>query len=151
MTLDDLHKTLTDALATGKIGTPVSLRLHLQLVDPSADLAGSMATVMRIAEAVFDIPTATLSAQRDAGERQLNVLIESASGQTVSLTIGRGCTDTSKLDLLLVGNHGIVRLGGTEHFDEASLASPASASEQDGRDWQVPLETCFGTNKVVRI
>ena len=151
MTLVDLHKTLTDALATGKIGTPVSLRLHLQLADPSTNLATTMAAVMRIAETVFDIPSATLSAQRDVGERQLNVLIESANGQTVSLTIGRGCTDVATLDLLLVGNHGVVRMDGTEFFDEASLESPVPAADQDGRDWQTPLETCLTTNKVVEI
>lgn len=133
MTLDDLERTLTDALSTEKIGTPVALRLHLQLADPAANLAQATAALMGLAETVFSQAPSRLTARtRDETPRQWNLLCDYADGQTAQLTLGCGATASSTLHLLLVGNHGVVRLEGAELFDETSL----SATDEETNRWQ---------------
>jgi hypothetical protein len=137
MTLDDLDRTLTDALSTGKVGSPVALRLHLQLADSAADLAQATAALMRLAETVFsETPSRVTARTRDETPRQWNLLCNYPGGQTVQLTLGCGAAASSTLHLLLVGNHGVVRLEGAELFDDTSL----SATDEETNHWQQTVE-----------
>ena len=112
MTYGELTRALSDLLRRGEIGTPVSLRMFLHLPEPNADLDSAVATLMRLAASVFPCEVADLAARLDSEERQLNILIRMSDGRTVSLTVVRGGVTTVPLNLLLIGNHGIVRLEG---------------------------------------
>jgi hypothetical protein len=144
-TLDDLQTALSDTLATGKIGTPVSLRLHLQLTEPDADLFAAMSAVMQMIEPVFSSSSARLRARQDADARQLNVLLDYTNGETVLLTLGRGCAKQPSLNLLVVGNHGVVRLEGGEMIEE----SAGSTTSSDGTHWKHVVETSLASGSAV--
>lgn len=146
MTFDELRTTLEETLATGKIGTPVSVRLHLQFSDAQADLPRACAAAVQLTSAVFKDSPATLAARRDAQDRQWNVLLKHAGGQTALVTLGRGSAERARCHLLLVGNHGIVRLEGDE-FDESS----AQAEPQQVERWRKALETSFAQDAAVRL
>jgi hypothetical protein len=133
MTFDDLRDTLATALATEKIGTPVALRLHVNLAELSFEPAALLATVASWAESIFRASPAKLTARCTGDDRQYNVLLNYAAGQTLLLNIVRGST-TDSLQLLLVGNHGVVRLEGGELFDPTGM-QPADEIQH----WKRPL------------
>jgi len=114
MTYGELTRALSNVLRRGAIGTPVSLRLFLHLPEPDADLDVAVATLMRLVEIVFPGEAADLAARLDSSERQLNVLIRTSDGRTVSLSVVRGGTAAVPMNLLLIGNRGIVRFEGAD-------------------------------------
>lgn len=146
MTLNELNSTLSETVSSGKIGTPVSLRIHLQLPDSQVDLIAALAAVMRVALPLFQTNARTLMARRDSARGQLTALFSLAGGQTVLVTVGRGIVDNGCLHLLLIGNHGTVRLEGAEQFDEESLVFP------DGPNpWKSPIEESLSGQAVVEL
>ena len=149
MTLDDLRQTLNQAIETQKIGTPVSLRLHLQLADPQADLISTLAAIMHLADPFVATKPATLVARQEANGRQLTVLLENSQGRTIFLTVGRGSIGTASLYLTLVGNHGVVRLEGAELFDETSVQEFSSKHSVDHAEWRTCVEESFGQGQAV--
>ena len=146
MTLNELNNTLSETVSSGKIGTPVSLRIHLQLSDSQVDLVEALAALMRVSLPLFQTNARRLMARRDSGQRQLTALFSLAGGQTVLVTVGRGAVDNGSLHLLLIGNHGTVRLEGSEQFDEESLVFP------DGPNpWKSPIEESLSRQSSVEL
>jgi len=146
MTLNELNNTLSEAVSSRKIGTPVSLRIHLQLSESQVDLVDALAAVMQVALPVFQTNARKLMACRDSGEDQLTTLVSLAGGQTVLVTVGRGTIDNGCLHLLLIGNHGTVRLEGAEQFEEESLELP------DGPNlWKSPIEESLRRQTAVEL
>jgi len=56
----------------------------------------------------------------------------------LSLTVGRGSVDRSTLDLLLLGNRGIVRLEGAELFETLGDGEFSDASK-----WRSAVSECL--------
>ncbi len=129
MTFDELNQTLTEARAGGKIGVPVSLRLHLQLSNPQADLMAALLAVIQMARPLFGAEPSKLMARGDSTGPQLNVLATFTGGQTLLLTLGRGAVERATLDLLLVGNHGLIRSEGAELFAEPVFTVPETVGQ----------------------
>ncbi len=134
MRFPDLQKTVARAVSGGKLGTPVSLRLHVQLAEQDADLAETFSAVIPLAEQLFQVAPSTLMAQQSDRGKQLNVLVHFDGGQTALFTIGAGSASQSQLHLLLVGNQGIARVEGGELFDEATIPIP-----DDGEPWRTSV------------
>lgn len=128
MTLDEIHQTLLEAVNTGKVGTPVALRLHLQLVSTDVDPYLLVAELLQLCEPLFGEEPVRVMARNNNDGRQLNLLFETAAGRTISITIGGGSTTQAFLSLLLIGNHGVIRLEGADSFDEQSLNDMSDAS-----------------------
>ena len=145
MTFDDLQNTLATAIATDKIGTPVALRLHVNLADLSVEPAALLAAVASWAESIFSASPAKLTARCTGDDRQHNLLLNYAGGQTLLLNIVSGSTNDS-LQLLLIGNHGVVRLEGGELFDPTAML-PAD----DVDDWKRPLARSLAEKATVNL
>ncbi|HUG90850.1 MAG TPA: hypothetical protein VML55_08460 [Planctomycetaceae bacterium] len=128
MTLDDLARALDGAVAAGRIGTPVALRVHAVL-PAGGDLVAALAALMRrLAEPLFG-PPGRLTARRDADERQLHALASYPSGPTVLVTLAATRSRDPSLELLVVGNHGVIRLEGGECFAGLPPSADAGAAE----------------------
>jgi len=125
MKLDELGETLCQAISSGKVGTAVSLRTHVQLSEGESDLIGVFSLLLKLAGSAFGAEASTLFARQNADERQLNVLARYPDGQTAMFTVGCGSVTCSQCQLLLVGNHGIARLEGGEYFEETLPEMPA--------------------------
>ncbi len=146
MTFNDLRRTLSEALSTGKIGTPVAIRMHVQLADSNVDPLMLLATAMQTVEQVFSARPARLMARENADGRQFNVLLNYAGGETVMLTVGRGSAKTASLNLLLIGNHGVIRLEGAELFEATAADFTA-----DVDPWKSPIEQSLERNEAVAL
>ena len=65
----------------------------------------------------------TVIARQTSGGTQLNVLVTLENGRTILATVGSGSVSYSVLELLLIGNHGIVRLEGEDRIDKLVLTN----------------------------
>lgn len=108
----EIHQSLTAAMATGKIGEQVSVRVHLQLPPANADLNAALDSIIAMTDPAVSQPMTKLQSRVHADGNQWNVLLQSANGRTLFVTLGRGSVQEATLELLVVGNHGVIRLEG---------------------------------------
>ena len=152
MTLEEIKSTLLSTIETGRIGTPVSLRLYVQLTKADWNLVDLGVQLLAVARVVFDSDVAMIQSQSNARQSQISVLAESLTGRTVSLTIGAGHAKEPQFDLLLVGNHGVARLEGLEDFDESSLSShQACQSDAFAARLQQSIEESLSSDDALRV
>jgi len=144
--LDELAAAVGDCLSRGKIGTPVSLRMHLQLADSAVKSDAMLAPLMEIAKRVFQSPPKQLMARKTDSADQLSVLFEYTGGQTCLVTCGSGCATQASLSLLLFGTRGMARLEGGELFESRGFQADS------GKDsWQNCVELSVASEKPVAI
>lgn len=117
------RETLAAAVGTGKIGTVVSLRALLQLPDADAALDAAASVVLATAGSLVGEGPGRLVVRSHASGRQLNLLLRFDSGPIVSASVTCGIVETVELALVVVGNHGVIRLEGAELADEIGLAA----------------------------
>ena len=122
MMLNDLETAVRQSLETGRLGTPVSLRMHWQLPQPETDLAAWLALLARKFVSLLGDPPARLMAQRCAEGRQWHLLLTGTRGRTASLALGCGASKTPQAQLLVIGNHGLLRLTGSEPLEREPTA-----------------------------
>ena len=142
MTLAELQTALAQALATGKVGTPVNVRLHLQV--PAGGRAGDLLSVaVDLCEPIFGGRPERLAAMGSDAAHQWNVLLHYGFGQTLSVTAGVGAAKRATIQLLVGGNHGIIRLEGDDLDDV-----PAGA---DAERWEAAMRQSSATGEAVQL
>jgi hypothetical protein len=144
MDLTQLRNALGQAVTTGKLGTPVSARVHVQFAEAACELPAVIGGVLRVLSPAFDEPPARVRARKHAGAEQWNLLLQTATGRSIFLTIGCGSATTSSLDLLIIGNHGIAQLQGGDDFDW----QPETAPEID---WPAAIDEAIATGREVAL
>ena len=125
-TIDDLSSTLTAAIATGKIGTPVAMRVHAIVAADTFNPAATLDAVIGLADIAFPAKPQRITARSGGAGQQWNVLLNYAGGQTLSFSIASSPDRSAGncLHLLLIGNHGIIRLEGAELINNRLGNSP---------------------------
>ena len=123
MNLSELQSTLVSAVASGKIGTPVSLRVHAVVAEDSLDPATFLDRISGWGATVFKAEPVRLTARVHATGRQWNILLNYPGGQKALITLASSPATAGDLHLVLVGNHGMVRLEGGESFDTSPEAT----------------------------
>jgi hypothetical protein len=129
LNLADLRRTLDRALGSGRVGIPVALRVHLRLeriAGANIDLESAAASLLSWGEEVFGSPPQRVAVSENEGH-SLTVLATCAGGQTLHVTVA--ASGRPDLHLLLIGNHGIVRLEGGELLEAFGAIEPASTEE----------------------
>ena len=144
MTFDDLKRSLCSVLETGEIGTPVSMRVHLQIPKTRVDVISALASIMKLCHSVTkDVPL-TLIARQTSGGTQLNVLVTFVNGRTMLATVGSSSVNDSVLELLLIGNHGIIRLEGESRIDELLLTN-----DDELQQWKTAVTRSLNERKQI--
>ena len=138
-----LEETLAQAVATGKIGTVVSVRALLHLPDETADLESAAAVLLALAGRLLGSDAGSLVTRGHESGRQLNLLLRLDAGGIVSASVTRGCASQLELALVVVGNHGVIRLEGAELATEIGLNGDAFAGAEGS--W---LDRVAGSNTV---
>ncbi len=144
MTFDDLKRTLCSVLETGKIGTPVSMRVHWQMPKTSTDVCAALASGMNLCQSLMKDSPSTLIARQASVGTQLNVLVTLENGRTVLVTVGSGCVHDAVLELLLIGNHGVVRLEGEDQIDE-----PLLTHDDEVQQWKTAVARSLTERKQI--
>ena len=144
MTFDDLKRSLYSVLETGKIGTPVSMRVHWQLPETSTDVCPALASIIKLCQSVMKASPSTVIARQTSEGTQLMVLVTLENGRTIMATVGSGSVSCSVLELLLIGNHGIVRLEGEGRIEERVLTN-----DDDVQWWKTAVDRSLTERKRV--
>ena len=146
MNFHDLRDALTDAVAAGKIGVPVAMRVNLQLADAAVNLSAALEAVIDLAAPVLDGPPTTLNARLNNEPDQWNVLMQTAAGKTLFVTIGKDAGRVSSMTLSVTGNHGVIRLEGAEECEPPDSRTTASSQK-----WQDAVENSHRQRSVVSV
>jgi hypothetical protein len=147
MEAEPLFRAVAQAAASGKIGTPVALRLYAQLQDSEADLVEICGRLLELALPLFAMPAGRLLALRSDAGPQWNLLLTLTSGATLSITIGCVPKNPPSLQLLCVGNQGVMRLEGGENWS-GRLAENSSVAAARWRTW---IETSARTRTAIDV
>ncbi len=146
MNFQELEHALSETLRVGDVGVPVALRVNCQFGDRSVNVVEGALVASRLAEMAFsDVKPARLHARATSDNRQLTVLASYPLGQTLFLTTTAIDGARSEVDLLLIGNHGIIRLEGGELFEPES----SDASTSESARWKIAIEQSLHERSVV--
>lgn len=146
MTLAELEWALLETIRQGEIGVPVALRVNCQFGDRlTSALAGAVSLTHLVQTAFSESAPARLHARTTSDYRQLTVLASFPLGQTFFLTTTAIDGAPPAFDLLLSGNHGIVRLEGGDLFD--SVSSTEVSVDQSG--WKTTIERSLREQRAV--
>ena len=126
-----LEETLEEAVATGKLGSVVSVRALLHLPGEEPDLETAAAVLLSLSGRLVGSDPGSLVVRGHGSGRQLNLLLRLDAGPIVSLSLTRGSVDQLELALVVVGNHGVIRLEGAELAEEIGLSAEAFAVADD--------------------
>ena len=101
-----MHCPHAQAVATGKIGTVVSVRALLHLPDETADLESAAAVLLALAGRLLGSDAGSLVTRGHESGRQLNLLLRLDAGGIQSVTVTRGGVSKLELDLVVfLGMH----------------------------------------------
>ena len=141
--LDDVsritHSELCDSVErvvqTGRLGTPVSVRLHWEFRESTGQMNTILAAAVSIADCVLDLETPVWRIRRHASGRTLNVIGTDQRGRSLMITLVAQATPQTALTVF--GNHGIVRL-------DDGWVDPATILESVAeRSWFAGLQTAL--------
>lgn len=128
LSLSDVFRTVEDALATGQAGVPVSARMQWS-IRAAAEAPAVAASLLSRLSSLFRSSLSRVMVQQHISGEVLNVLATLVGGQTISLSLfsnpaaagSENGTSARAADLLVVGNHGVIRLeGDSADFSSAS-------------------------------
>jgi hypothetical protein len=143
----ELKHALSETIRQGDIGIPVALRVNCQFGDRSHEVIDGALIASQLAETAFsEVAPARLHARITSDNRQLTLLASYALGQTLLLTTTAVDGARSEVDLLVVGNHGIIRLEGSEFFEPDGTPSP---STDIATRWKAAIERSLSSQQAV--
>ena len=112
MNFAELRSALTRALDSGHIGQPVAIRLHLRFGNGQVAAEQLLVGLAPIMADVFGDSYQRVMARSAEDRGQINLLLEYESGATALVTLVTLGETMPCLHLVLIGNHGIIRLEG---------------------------------------
>lgn len=125
VTFDSVREAIRASVNSGRIGTPVNVRIHWQFSGLSPSAVAEFA--VQLADAALSLDKPAWRVRTAAENSQVNLLGEEAGGKTVLISLVRGAVP--EFAVIVFGNHGTLKL---EHarLDEDSLPSGDAESMQ---------------------
>ncbi|NQV28837.1 MAG: hypothetical protein HQ518_31165 [Rhodopirellula sp.] len=108
MTVRELSDSIRAVLESGRLGTPVNVRLHWEISEPASRLSTVSAAAVAIADLALQLDEPTWRVRRHASGKTLNVLGSDRQGRTLMISLVAEATPLTALTIF--GNHGLVRL-----------------------------------------
>jgi predicted dehydrogenase len=108
-TIPALARAVQQAVASGRIGTPVALRAHFHLSADHGTLLAALEAALTAAATWFASTPARVYAAGGARHGEITALAEYAGGQTALVSVGVLRDSLPRTDILLIGNHGTLR------------------------------------------
>jgi len=108
ITYSELCDSISAVLETGRLGTPVNVRLHWEFSEHTDVSASILCTAVAIADLALKLKSSTWRVRRHPTGRTLNVLGSDQRGRTLMISLVSESEPRTALSIF--GNHGIVRL-----------------------------------------
>jgi hypothetical protein len=146
MTLSELETAVWQALETGQIGVPLSLKVWLHRPEGDLEVAENLAHLIeRFVPMLRDVPSMLLATGADDGG-YLQILLTGRVGRTALFIGSTAHKGGPHVRLLLVGNHGILELSGDSPWtEERAVASPHADA------WVAAIESSRRANECVNV
>lgn len=136
ITFSELCDSISAVLETGRLGTPVNVRLHWEFSEHANASTGILPAAVAIADHALKLESPTWRVRRHTTGRTLNVLGSDQRGR--SLMISLVSESTPQTAITIFGNHGIVRL-------DDGWVDPATIPESfEHYEWFAGLHAAFG-------
>lgn len=136
ITFSELCDSIGAVLETGRLGTPVNVRLHWEFSE-NADVSTSiLLAAIAIADCALKLKSPTWRVRRHATGRTLNVLGSDSRGQTLMISLVSKSTPQTALTVF--GNHGIVRL------DDGWVDPTTTPESFEHYEWFANLHAAIG-------
>ena len=136
ITYSELCDAISAVLETGRLGTPVNVRLHWEFSEHADVLATMLPAAVAIADVALELKSPTWRIRRHTTGRTLNVLGSDQRGRTLMISLVSESTPQTALTVF--GNHGIVRL-------DDGWVDPATIPESfEHYEWFAGLHAAVG-------
>jgi predicted dehydrogenase len=142
--LELVRETVAKAIAAGRVGTPVSVRLVAHVTADHGEVDGVLAEALDAASGWLGAAAESVRASGGDETGETSVLVRFAGGQTALVSVGTRGESAPMLEVVLVGNRGVlawegdggsvsadVRLGSTALPDKPAVAP--NLPNQSGR------------------
>lgn len=136
MTVSELCGSIRTVLETGRLGTPVNVRLHWEFSESASLLQTVLTTAVAIADQALQLDEPVWRGRRHESGRTLNLLGSDRRGRTLMITLV--ADSNPHIALTIFGNHGIVRLD-DGWVDLNSIVEPAK-----DYSWNAAIQAAFG-------
>ncbi|MFT5091355.1 MAG: hypothetical protein ACI8P0_004365 [Planctomycetaceae bacterium] len=136
MTVSELGDSIRTVLETGRLGTPVNVRLHWEFSESANLLHTVLTTAVAIADVALQLEEPAWRGRQHEAGRTLNLLGSDRRGRTLMITlVAESMPQTA---LTIFGNHGIVRLD-EGWVDPNSIGEPVKELS-----WIAAIQAAFG-------
>ena len=132
---NDLKSAIVAALATGRAGEIVSVRLHWPRLETAASERQVLIAAVDLIDVALKLGPTRWRLRRAGNGRLLHLHGVDDRGRTALVTVTRGFADNAQLTIF--GNHGIVRLDRADLLDEMP-----SENTNEPRPWLAGLLDC---------
>ena len=107
MTVSELCDSVRRVLESGRLGTPVNVRLHWEFCESEASFPAIATTAVAIADVALQLQEPVWRVRRHSSGRTLNILGNDQRGRTLMISlVAKSAPQTA---MTIFGNHGIVR------------------------------------------
>jgi hypothetical protein len=132
ITFRELCNSIHAVLETGRLGTPVNVRLHWEFAESEAFLPVIAKAAVAIADEALQLVEPTWRVRRHSTGRTVNILGSDTRGRTLMVSLAT--LSEPRTAMTIFGNHGIVRL-------DDGWVDPNSIPESlDDRTWSAGLQ-----------
>ncbi|MCC7418815.1 MAG: hypothetical protein IT428_00905 [Planctomycetaceae bacterium] len=146
MTLSEFETAVSQALETGQVGVPLSLKVWIHRPGGGLEVAESLARLIeRFVPMLRDAPATLLSTGADDGSHW-QILLTGRLGRTALFLLSTSPASVARVQLLLIGNHGVLQLSG----DSSLSDEPLAVSPQAGA-WREAMEASRRTGQCVDV
>ncbi len=136
ITVSELCDSIRAVLETGRLGTPVNVRLHWEFSESASQLRTVLMAAVEIADHALQLEEPVWRGRRHESGRTLNLLGSDRRGRTLMITLVAEAKPQTALTIF--GNHGIVRLD-EGWVDLNSIVEPAKEFS-----WLATIQAAFG-------
>ena len=106
-----VETSVKDAVASGRIGPPVNVRLHWQAGPDASGVQRAMTEALRLTGSILELSDPTVRNRSIESGRLLHALVRDERGRSGLISVAAGTPAT--LALTVYGNHGVIRLDET--------------------------------------
>lgn len=119
-TLANLHRSVQSTIASKRLGTPVFVRYQLYSQDRGPAVTARLARLVGIVQGWLNQPLERIYAVGNVKSGQVTLTVECRRGATALVSWARSRAEGDGVDLMLIGNHGVLYHDGglSELWDE---------------------------------
>ena len=136
MTVSELCDSVRTVLETGRLGTPVNVRLHWEFSEPASLLQTVLTTAVEIADLALQLKEPIWRLRQHESGRTLNLLGSDRRGRTLMITLVAEASPQTALTIF--GNHGILQL------NEGWLDPNSIVDSARQLSWVADIHAVFG-------